>query len=165
VTATDPDGTTLSFTISGGADAAKFAINASTGALSFIAAPNFEAPTDSDGNNSYLVTVRASDGSLFDDQAITVNVTNANEAPIITSNGGGDTATVAIAENTTPVTTVTATDPDGTTPSFTISGGADASKFAINASTGALSFVTAPNFEAPDRLRWQQQLYRAGARL
>ena len=69
---------------------------------------------------------------------------------MITSNGGGDTAAVSIAENTTAVTTVTATDPDvGQTLSYSIIGGADASKFTIGSSTGALSFVTAPNFETP----------------
>jgi hypothetical protein len=149
VTATDPDGTAPSFTISGGADAAKFAINSSTGALTFITAPDFENPSDADHNNSYLVTVRASDGSLFDDQAITVNVTNVSEAPIIISNGGGAAATVAMAENTTAVTTVMATDSDGTTSSFAISGGADQAQFQIDTASGALSFVTAPNFEAP----------------
>jgi Ca2+-binding RTX toxin-like protein len=80
VTATDADaGTTLTYSISGGADAALFQINASTGALSFISAPNFEQPADADHNNSYIVQVRASDGSLFDDQAITVNVTDVPE--------------------------------------------------------------------------------------
>jgi hypothetical protein len=41
--------------------------------------------------------------------------------------------------------TVTATDADlpAQTLSYSIVGGADAAKFAINASTGALSFVTA----------------------
>src|SRR5206468_677655 len=78
VTATDPDlGTTLTYSIAGGADATKFQINASTGALSFITAPDFEAPTDADHNNSYIVQVRASDGSLSDDQVITVSVANA----------------------------------------------------------------------------------------
>ena len=73
-----------------------------------------------------------------------------NAPPTITSNGGGDTAAVSIAENTTAVTTVTATDPDvGQTLSYSIIGGADASKFTIDATTGALSFVTAPNFELP----------------
>jgi hypothetical protein len=43
------------------------------------------------------------------DQAGTYTV---NAPPIITSNGGGDAAAVSIAENTTAVTTVTATDPD-----------------------------------------------------
>jgi hypothetical protein len=76
--------------------------------------------------------------------------TVANFIPIITSNAGGDTAAISVAENTTAVTTVTATDPDvGQTLSYSITGGADASKFAIDASTGVLSFVTAPNFEAP----------------
>jgi Malectin domain/Purple acid Phosphatase, N-terminal domain/Bacterial Ig domain/Calcineurin-like phosphoesterase/Cadherin domain len=73
-----------------------------------------------------------------------------NNPPAITSNGGGNTAAVSVAENTTAVTTVVATDPnDGQTLSYSIVGGADASKFTINASSGALAFVTAPNFEAP----------------
>jgi Tol biopolymer transport system component len=74
----------------------------------------------------------------------------ANAAPIITSNGGGAAAMASVAENTTAVTMVTATDPDaGQTLSYSISGGADAAKFTIGATTGALSFVNAPNFEAP----------------
>jgi hypothetical protein len=80
VTATDPDaGTTLEFAIVGGVDAGSFQINASSGALSFVSAPDFEHPTDSDHNNSYVVQVRASDGSLSDDQTITVNVTDVPE--------------------------------------------------------------------------------------
>ena len=154
VTATDPDvGQTLSYSIIGGADASKFTIDATTGALSFVTAPNFEAPTDAGGNNVYDVIVQVSDGhGGVDTQAIAVTVTDVfeNTAPIITSNGGGNTAAVSIAENTTAVTTVTATDPDvGQTLSYSIIGGADASKFTIGASTGALSFVTAPNFELP----------------
>ena len=154
VTATDPDvGQTLSYSIIGGADASKFTIGSSTGALSFVTAPNFELPTDAGGNNVYDVIVQVSDGhGGIDTQAIAVTVTDVfeNSAPIITSNGGGDTAAVSIAENTTAVTTVTATDPDvGQTLSYSIIGGADASKFTIGASTGALSFVTAPNFELP----------------
>jgi hypothetical protein len=151
VAASDPDAaTTLTYSIVGGADQARFTINAATGALSFVSAPNFEVPTDADGNNSYIVQVRVSDGSLTDTQTITVNVTNVNEAPVITSNGGGDTATVSVAENLTTVTTVTSADPDaGTTFTYSIVGGADQARFTINAATGALSFVSAPNFEAP----------------
>ena len=151
VTGSDPDaGTTLSYTIAGGPDAAKFTINMSTGALAFVAAPNFEAPTDVGANNVYDVIVQVSDGSLTKTQSVAVTVTNVNEAPTITSNGGAASAAISVAENTTAVTTVTATDPDaGATLAYSISGGADAAKFAINATTGALSFVAAPNFEAP----------------
>src|SRR4029079_3548556 len=101
---------------------AKFAINSSTGVLSFASAPNFEVPTDVGGNNVYDVTVQVSDGSLTDTQAIAVTVTNVNEAPVITSDGGGATATRNVAENSTAVTTVTATDVDAsTTLTYTIS--------------------------------------------
>ena len=154
VTATDPDaGQTLTYTISGGADAGKFTIGSTTGALSFITAPNFEAPTDAGANNIYDVTVQVSDGSGgTDTQALAVTVTDVfeNSAPTITSNGGGSTAAISIAEHATAVTTVMAIDPDaGQALSYVISGGADASKFTINAATGALSFITAPNFELP----------------
>jgi Ca2+-binding RTX toxin-like protein len=80
----------------------------------------------------------------------TVAVANVNDAPVITSNGGGPTATVSVPENSTAVTTVLATDPDaGSTQTYSIIGGLDAAKFAINPTTGVLSFLVAPNFEAP----------------
>jgi uncharacterized repeat protein (TIGR01451 family) len=151
VVATDPDAnTTLSYSISGGADATKFSIDQQSGALKFITAPDFEQPTDVGGDNDYEVIVQASDGSLTDLQTITVSVIDVNEPPVITSDGGGPTASVSVPENTTSVTTVTATDPDlSTIPSYSISGGADAAKFTIDPSSGALSFVTPPNFEQP----------------
>ncbi len=103
----------LSYTIAGGADAALFSINATTGVLSFVSAPNAESPQDAGGNNVYDVTVQVSDGAATDSQAIAVTVTDVNEfAPAITSNGGGATATANVAENTAAVTTVTASDAD-----------------------------------------------------
>ncbi|MBU3897992.1 MAG: cadherin repeat domain-containing protein, partial [Gammaproteobacteria bacterium] len=148
VTASDADaGDIKIFSISGGADAAKFTINASTGALAFVAAPNFEAPSDAGGNNVYDVTVTVTDsGGMTDVQSIAVTVTNANDAPVFTSPTTG-----SVAENSTAVLAVVATDADlpAQTLSYSISGGADAAKFTINASTGALAFAAAPDFEAP----------------
>ena len=118
--------------------------------LTFVVAPNFEAPSDAGGNNVYDVTVQVSDGNGgTDTQAIAVTVTNVNEAPVITSNGAGATASVGAAENQTAVTTVTASDVDGAAAVYSIVGGADAARFTINAATGVLTFVVAPNFEAP----------------
>jgi hypothetical protein len=91
VAATDPNpSTTLIFSKNGGVDEAKFSIDSGTGALAFIAAPNFEIPTDTaaGGTNTYTVVVRASDGVRTDDQTITVNVQNVNEAPLNTVPGG-----------------------------------------------------------------------------
>ncbi|MGO4314266.1 cadherin domain-containing protein, partial [Pseudomonas sp. KB_15] len=84
--------------------------------------------------------------------AIAVTVTGVNDnSPVITSNGGGATASINVAENTTAVTTVAATDADlpAQTLSYNIVGGADAAKFSIVSGTGVLSFISAPNFEAP----------------
>ena len=150
VTATDGDGDPRIYAIEGGADAASFQIDASTGVLTFVTAPDFENPSDAGGNNVYDVTVEASDGSLSDTQAIAVTVTNVNEfAPVITSDGGGASAAVSAAENQTAVTDVNATDGDLQTLTYSISGGADQTAFAIVPSTGVLTFVSAPNFEAP----------------
>ncbi|MEZ4684353.1 MAG: cadherin domain-containing protein, partial [Caldilineaceae bacterium] len=152
VTATDGDGDTLSYSITGGADSAKFSINSSTGVLTFVAAPDFEAPTDAGANNVYDVQVTVSDGNGGTDvQDIAVTVTDVaeNVAPVISSNGGGATASVNAAENQTAVTTVTATDGDGDTLSYSITGGADSAKFAVNSSTGVLTFISAPDFENP----------------
>ena len=75
-TATDPDGNALTFSLAGGADAARFAITAA-GALSFTTPPDFEAPTDADTNNVYLVTLQVSDGTTSMTLNLSVTVTNA----------------------------------------------------------------------------------------
>ena len=73
--------------------------------------------------------------------------------PVITSDLGGATAMKSVAENSTAVTTVIATDADipspGDTLTYSITGGADAAKFAIVSGTGVLTFKTAPDFENP----------------
>jgi Ca2+-binding RTX toxin-like protein len=78
VTAADTDvGQTLSYSIIGGADAARFTINAASGALAFLVAPNYENPTDVGQDNVYDIRVQASDANGgFDTQAIAVSVTN-----------------------------------------------------------------------------------------
>ena len=145
-TGSDTDaGTTLTYAL-GGMDGALFDINAITGAVTFKVAPNYEAPTDTSANNVYDITVTANDGvNTSVAQAVAITVTNVNEAPAISSG-----ATVSFAENGSgTVYTATGSDADaGTTLSYAL-GGTDAAKFNINASTGAVTFVTAPNYEAP----------------
>ncbi|MBL9142692.1 MAG: tail fiber protein [Verrucomicrobiaceae bacterium] len=75
-----------------------------------------------------------------------VVVTVQNIAPVITSNGGGTTASITVAENTTAVTTVTYTDPDvPQTKTYSLSG-TDAALFSIT-SGGVLTFIAPPDFE------------------
>ncbi|MEP7350572.1 MAG: cadherin domain-containing protein [Sphingorhabdus sp.] len=153
VTATDANnGQTISYSIGGGPDDALFSINAITGALSFVTSPNFESPTDFGADNVYIVVVRATDDSgAYDFQVLSVSVTDVADgsAPVITSNGGGATATIDVSENATSVTNVQASDAEGTAPVYSIVGGADAALFTIDPETGALVFNSAPDFEIP----------------
>ncbi|AMV30541.1 Cadherin domain protein [Pirellula sp. SH-Sr6A] len=91
------------------------------------------------------------DGTPFDVGNFSFKVLGVNDAPTITSNGGGDSASVSVSENSTAVTTVVATDSDVPAQNlvYSIAGGADAIKFTIHPTTGALSIVAAPNFEMP----------------
>jgi len=145
VAASDPEGASVTYAISGGADAAHFAIDAATGEIHFIEAPDFEAPADQDGDNVYEVTVSAQDSSSLDTQALFVTVTDVNERPIV---NGGTSVVLTLPENGTAVTTVTASDPDGGAIVYGLEGD-DAALFVIDQQTGALSFASAPDFEAP----------------
>jgi autotransporter-associated beta strand protein len=67
-----------------------------------------------------------------------------NTAPTITSLGA-----FSVPENSTAVTTVTATDAEPNPLTYSIAPGADAGKFTIDSATGILAFVSAPDFESP----------------
>lgn len=151
ISAADVDsGAILTWSIIGGADAARFTINPTTGLLELINAPDFDAPGDQNGDNVYEVIVQTSDGQAVDTQAVNVTILNSNDAPVITSNGGGPTGNVSVAENGRTVTTVTASDPDaGSNLTYSIVGGVDGTRFVIDPATGVLSFVSNPDFEAP----------------
>jgi VCBS repeat-containing protein len=82
VSGTDPESSKLSYAISGGADAALFAIDSITGAISFITAPDYEAPSDANADNIYVINVVTIDGALSGaDRTVRIIVANENEAP------------------------------------------------------------------------------------
>ena len=84
-TADDPDPDTVS-TITwalSGPDAADFTIT--DGDLTFVASPNFESPADADGDNTYEVTVSASDSSSNRGvMEVEVKVANVDEPGTVT---------------------------------------------------------------------------------
>ena len=234
------------YALTGGADQSFFSIGATSGALTFDAAPNFEDAQDQGTNNTYVVTVQATSGTGTREktatQTITVTVTDvggeapgkpaapnvsaasvtsltvswsapANAGPAITdydvqyregtsgswtdgghtgtavtatlsglsentsyqvqvratndegtgswsASGSGTTdanaapsfsssATFDAAENQTTAGTVLATDGDteDSIEGYALTGGADQSFFSIGATSGALTFDDAPNFE------------------
>ncbi len=148
VTAVDSDlpPQTLSYTIVGGVDQGRFQITEG-GGLSFLSPPDFEAPTDSDGDNVYVVDVEVADGrGGTDSQTISVSVTPVNDNdPVFTSS-----ATANVTENTTSILTLEATDADLPLQmvSFAVIGGND--QGLIDATpAGNLFFVVPPDFESP----------------
>lgn len=144
VIAVDPEGRFPLYGITGGTDQAKFSINSFTGALTFVAAPDFENPTDPNHDNIYEVQITASDGISLAQQTIAVTVTDMNEAPAITSASSAN-----VAENVTTVLTVSGSDPEHGDLTYSLAGGADDSLFSLNLTTGGLAFLAAPNFESP----------------
>jgi hypothetical protein len=77
-TASDADGDALTFSISAGADAARFSIT-SAGALRFASPPDFENPSDANRDNVYEVTLRVSDASASATLDLRVTVTDVAE--------------------------------------------------------------------------------------
>ena len=151
VSATDADaGSTLTYSLAGGADQAKFSINGATGDVTFRASPDYEAADDVGGDHVYDIIVKASDGANATTKAVAITVSNVNDnAPVISTG-----ASASVSENvgtTTAVYKVSATDADaGTTLTYSLAGGADQAKFAINGATGDVTFRASPDYENPD---------------
>ena len=90
LSASDPDaGDVLSFSITGGDDAAAFSIDPATGELSFIAPPDFENPSDIDGDNVFDLEITVTDSTgLTDLLDATVTVTDIPEDDVDDSDPG-----------------------------------------------------------------------------
>ena len=132
---TDPDSnTTLTYTASSSKESvATVSVSDSTVTITPAA------------DGAATITVTASDGSLKAIQDISVTVKE-NTAPTFSNS-----ASVSVSENSTAVVTLTAADSESEDAigDYSITSGADSGKFSIVASTGALSFSSAPNFESP----------------
>ena len=150
ITATDGDNDTLTYSLTG-MDAGKFEVD-SNGQIKTKSGStqtfNFE-----DTNNSFSVTLDVRDSkdlaggsntTIDDSIAVTINLTNVNEAPVLTS----PPTTKSVPENTTAVHSYAATDVDADTMFSWSLTGADAGDFSISPS-GVLTFRNAPDFETP----------------
>ena len=124
VNATDPNGDTLTYSLSGD-DASLLSIS-NQGVVTFNTAPDFENPSDGDTDNVYKITVTVSDGSLNANANFEITVTNDTSDDITTENYDGtlvlsgpiQSADICFVENiTTPCSEssyTTTTSQDGT---------------------------------------------------
>ena len=143
LTATDLDDETHTFTISSGKDGAKFKIVDGTKLYT-----NAEMVYD---DQPYTLDIVATDddGATYEKE-LTINVTDNNSLPVVTSS-----QTFTIAENANNGTAVSgnsgaiaATDADGDGLSnWTIVSGNDAGKFALNASSGVITVAGGLDYE------------------
>ncbi len=138
----DQTGETVTYTITGGADAGLFKIEDNK--LVYIGGPlDFEY---ADQQKSFTVTVVASDGvNTGAAQEITVSLKDVNDnAPEIDMADSYEAA-----ENQTVVTTLVAKDADtadAAVKTFEVSGGVDGHLFTVN-EKGELVFINAPDYE------------------
>ena len=147
--ASDPDaGDTATWQALEGLDDALFELDAAD-VLRFKASPDYEAPGDRDRNNVYNVTLVADDGmGLRGRRQVAVTVTNVNEPPAVTG-----PANVSVDEgHTGEVARYATRDAEGATNwgrrgETNALRGTDADLFTFAKTTGALSFVTPPDYE------------------
>ena len=143
VSAIDADGDTIEYILSG-IDADSFSIDSENGQLKTNATLNYET------KDTYTVMIIVFDGELTDTIQVTINILNANDAPIFTD---GDSTTRSTPEHADPEhpvgSVVTATDIDGDTLEYSISG-THADLFSVDSSSGQMKTVGQPDFEADD---------------
>ena len=144
ITAMDEDkdsGDTLTYSL-GGTDAGAFGVDTGTGQI------KTSAVLDHETKSSYSVTIIVTDsGSLTDTIAVTITVTDVNEAPVFDTNTA---ATRSIPENTASGTNIgsafTATDVDGGALTYSL-GGTDTGSFGFVPSSRQLQTASPLNFE------------------
>ncbi len=131
--ASDPDGTTPTFTVLNNPTNSSF-VDSANGAGSFTFNPDFTQA------NTYNVTFIASDGSLADTEIVAITVNNVNQAPVLAPIGAK-----SVDEGQSLVFRFSASDPDGTTPTFTVLNNPTNSSF-VDSANGAGSFTFSPDF-------------------
>lgn len=146
VNATDPDipAQTLTYSLSG-IDAARFQIDSATGEIRFLSVPDFENPTDANGDNQYDITVTVSDGvDGSTQQDITILVLNVNEPPVPLPGA------LALLEDTPASGVLNVDNPDGTSLRFNIDQGPAHGSVAFDSNTGEYTYTPDPDYNGAD---------------
>ena len=149
VATSDVAGDTVTYSITGGADASSFEINSATGELTAATGTSF----DHESKTSYEVTVTAIAGSQTATQTFTLIIKDVNDtAPVFTSS---DTALVDEDETDFSHRFVATSDVAGDTVTYSITGGADASAFDINSATGEITAATGTSFDHESKTSYE----------
>ncbi|MGE3778881.1 MAG: cadherin domain-containing protein, partial [Pirellulaceae bacterium] len=146
--ASDADATTNAIAYSLDDDAGgRFAVDATSGVLRVAGSLDYESAVQ----HTVVVRATSADGS-FALQSYMIAITPVNDLdPTIVSDGGGNSTSLTVVENQSAVTQVLAVDADLPSPalSYSLAGGVDRQFFHVDATTGIVTFLSAPNFESP----------------
>ncbi|WP_419946088.1 cadherin domain-containing protein [Candidatus Poriferisodalis sp.] len=140
--AADPEDAQIAWAV-GGTDRQAFRIDRQ-GALRFVIPPDYESPSDSGRDNTYDLTVQASDDANTVSLPVTVTVTAVEEAPVLL----GPRAASLDENRSGEIGRYRATDPEGLEVSLTL-GGPDSDSLTLS-DEGVLSLDTAPDYEQHD---------------
>jgi len=149
VSASDPNGDVLSYAIDRGNPNNAFAIDATTGKLSI----NNSNALDHELAPSFTLVIRVSDGSLYDNVVVTINLNDLNDNP-----PSAPDASVFLNENSligAIAYSVAATDADETsTLTYALTGGNGSSVFALDKASGVITVadMLALDFESVQAL-------------
>lgn len=146
VTASDPESDAITFSIDSGNDSGTFSIDAGSGALTVADNTSLDYET----NPIFTLTVGVTDGNSSANAVITINLNDVNEAPIVSDQ------TLSVQErkdNGTVVGSLTASDPEGQTLTWSISSVNTGDAFALSSAgeltvsnTDAIDYETSQQF-------------------
>lgn len=155
---TDPnEADTLTYSISGSADASLFTVDEASGEVSFLTAPDYANPTDNNADNQYRVRFAVSDGSESYEQLIIIEVVPFDNPPVDLTIDGESVTSIEVAEDVamdTQLAVLMARDPDMAGPVFfSLTEDADG-RFSISnnnrlmrSSTGTLDYEQVQSYE------------------
>ncbi len=147
--ASDPEDRGITLTLKTGADSGLFRLTADD-ALFFKEEPDYEDPKDKGRDNTYEVTVQASDGRERAEHKISVTVQNVNEKPEIKQVSVSVSGPASATHDENSDSALGTYEASETTASLSLTGD-DAGDFML-AGTGhsrMLSFRSAPDYENP----------------
>ncbi|KPA18590.1 Cadherin domain protein, partial [Candidatus Magnetomorum sp. HK-1] len=131
LSASDPEGNTLTYGISNGNESGAFAIGSTTGNVTV----NNGNLLNYENVHSYTLTVYAEDLEYSSTATLVININNVNEAPVMNTQSYSITEDAA---NTTVIASLVSSDPESDPLTFTITDGNTSNAFAVNSSGNLL---------------------------
>jgi VCBS repeat-containing protein len=139
--ATDPDNDPLTFSLVSGPASGSLSI-ASDGSYTFTPGGDFEN-LGQGATRDVAFTYSVSDGDVSVEQVATVRVSGVNDAPI------GSNASASVVEDNVLAGSLSASDAEGDSVTFSLASGATNGSVSINAN-GSYTYIPTANFYGPD---------------